>query len=152
MEDLAFRIREPMAYRRIASLLDEKRTLRQDYISEVVTELEKQLTRLGIDCVIEGRPKHIFSIWKKMDRKGIPFSEVYDVRAVRILVDHVDDCYRALGIVHNLWRNIPDEFDDYIANPKENGYRSLHTAVIGPEGKVLEVQIRTGDMLSLIHI
>ena len=146
LEDLAFRIREPMAYRRIASLLDEKRTLRQDYISEVVTELEKQLTRLGIDCVIEGRPKHIFSIWKKMDRKGIPFSEVYDVRAVRILVDHVDDCYRALGIVHNLWRNIPDEFDDYIANPKENGYRSLHTAVIGPEGKVLEVQIRTGDM------
>jgi GTP pyrophosphokinase len=146
LEDLAFRLREPIAYRRIAKLLDEKRTFRQEYIGGVVTELEKQLSRLGIECVVEGRPKHIFSIWKKMDRKGIPFSEVYDVRAVRILVDHVDDCYRALGIVHNLWRNIPDEFDDYIANPKENGYRSLHTAVIGPEGKVLEVQIRTDNM------
>ena len=146
LEDLAFRIREPMAYRRIAKLLDEKRTLRQEYISEVVTELNRQLNRIGIDFVIEGRPKHIFSIWKKMGRKGIPFSEVYDVRAVRILVDHVDDCYRALGIVHNLWRNIPHEFDDYIANPKENGYQSLHTAVIGPEGKILEVQIRTEEM------
>ena len=146
LEDLAFRLQEPMAYKRIARLLDEKRTARQEYIASVIDELHRRIRSIGIECSISGRPKHIFSIWKKMGRKGIPFSEVYDVRAVRILVDHQDDCYRILGIVHNLWRTIPYEFDDYIANPKENGYRSLHTAVVGPEGKVLEVQIRTEDM------
>ena len=146
LEDLAFRLQEPVAYKRIARLLDEKRTDRQEYISSVISELTRRIRQIGIDCTIDGRPKHIFSIWKKMQRKGIAFAEVYDVRAVRILVSHADDCYRILGVVHNLWRNIPFEFDDYIANPKENGYRSLHTAVIGPGGKVLEVQIRTQEM------
>jgi GTP pyrophosphokinase len=146
LEDLAFRLQEPVAYKRIARLLDEKRTARQEYISNVISELTRRIRQIGIDCEIDGRPKHIYSIAKKMKRKGISFSEVYDVRAVRILVAHADDCYRILGVVHNLWRNIPNEFDDYIANPKENGYRSLHTAVIGPDAKVLEVQIRTRDM------
>lgn len=146
LEDLAFRLQEPVAYKRIARLLDEKRMNRQEYISSVISELTRRIRQIGIDCRIDGRPKHIYSIWKKMQRKGIAFSEVYDVRAVRILVNHVDDCYRILGVVHNLWRNIPREFDDYVANPKENGYRSLHTAVIGPDAKVLEVQIRTQEM------
>ncbi len=147
LEDLSFRLIEPLSYKRIAKLLDEKRTDRQEYIGDVVEELDRRIKQIGIESnTIYGRPKHIYSIWKKMRRKGIPFSEVYDVRAVRILVDHPDDCYRVLGVVHNLWRNIPHEFDDYIANPKENGYQSLHTAVIGPEGKVLEIQIRTEDM------
>lgn len=146
LEDLAFRIQEPLPYKRIANLLDEKRTARQEYIGEVVDEIMRRLRQFGLDANVTGRPKHIYSIWRKMRRKGIPFSEVYDVRAVRILVDKPDDCYRVLGVVHNLWRNIPHEFDDYIANPKENGYQSLHTAVIGPEGKVLEIQIRTVDM------
>lgn len=146
LEDLAFRIREPLPYKRIANLLDEKRTARQDYIADVVNEINRRLRQFGLEANVSGRPKHIYSIWRKMRRKGIPFSEVYDVRAVRILVNKPDDCYRVLGVVHNLWRNIPHEFDDYIANPKENGYQSLHTAVIGPEGKVLEIQIRTHDM------
>lgn len=146
LEDLSFRLSDPMPYKRIARLLDEKRTARQEYIAGVVTELTRRIRQIGIESAIDGRPKHIYSIWRKMQRKGIPFSEVYDVRAVRILVKDIDDCYRILGVVHNLWRNIPHEFDDYIANPKENGYQSLHTAVIGPEGKVLEIQIRTQDM------
>lgn len=146
LEDLSFRLREPLSYKRIAKLLDEKRTDRQEYIANVVIELSRRIKQIGVESMVDGRPKHIFSIWKKMRRKEIPFSEVYDVRAVRILVSHVDDCYRILGVVHNLWRNIPHEFDDYIANPKENGYQSLHTAVIGPEGKVLEIQIRTREM------
>ncbi len=146
LEDLSFRLREPLPYKRIARLLDEKRTVRQEYIGGVVDEIERRIRQFGIEGAVSGRPKHIYSIWRKMRRKGIPFSEVYDVRAVRILVNHADDCYRVLGVVHNLWRNIPHEFDDYIANPKENGYRSLHTAVVGPEGKVLEIQIRTQDM------
>ncbi len=146
LEDLSFRLLEPVAYKRIASLLDEKRTARQEYIATVIDKLQRDIRRIGIDANISGRPKHIYSIWRKMRRKGIPFSGVYDVRAIRVLVGHVDDCYRVLGIVHNLWRNVPNEFDDYVANPKENGYQSLHTAVIGPEGKVLEIQIRTEDM------
>ncbi len=146
LEDLSFRLQEPIAYKRIASLLAEKRSARQEYIGDVIAELIRRIKQIGVDCDISGRPKHIYSIWRKMHRKGIPFSEIYDVRAVRILVDDVDDCYRILGIVHNLWRNIPNEFDDYIANPKENGYQSLHTAVVGPEGQILEVQIRTREM------
>ncbi len=146
LEDLSLRYLEPLSYKRIAQQLDEKRTARQDYIEAVIHELDKKLRLVGIKVEPEGRAKHIYSIWRKMRRKGISFSEVYDVRAVRLLVDEVDDCYRALGVVHSLWRNIPHEFDDYIANPKENGYQSLHTAVIGPEGKVLEVQIRTREM------
>jgi GTP pyrophosphokinase len=146
LEDLSFRYVDPDAYKRIAVLLDEKRTARQAYIEEVLSLLKDKLHLVGVEAELQGRAKHISSIWKKMMRKGIKFSEVYDVRAIRILVPTSDDCYRALGVVHNLWRNIPNEFDDYIANPKGNGYKSLHTAVIGPEGKVLEVQIRTEEM------
>ena len=146
LEDLAFRYTEPDSYKRIASLLDEKRTARDQYIESVIEVLASKLDLVNLEASLAGRAKHICSIWKKMSRKGIAFSEVYDVRAIRVLVSSPDDCYRALGVVHNIWRNIPNEFDDYIANPKDNGYQSLHTAVIGPEGKVLEVQIRTEAM------
>ncbi|MEX0942078.1 MAG: bifunctional (p)ppGpp synthetase/guanosine-3',5'-bis(diphosphate) 3'-pyrophosphohydrolase [Pseudomonadales bacterium] len=146
LEDLSFRYLEPVAYKRIASLLDEKRTDREVYIKSVIETLGGRLRTEGIDANIAGRAKHIYSIWRKMRNKDILFSQVYDVRAVRILVPGINDCYSVLGIVHTLWRNIPHEFDDYVAAPKENGYRSLHTAVIGPEGKVLEIQIRTHDM------
>lgn len=146
LEDLSFRYLEPQAYREIAALLDEKRLGRQEYIQNVIDLLKKELQRFAIQGEVTGRAKHIYSIWRKMKRKGIRFSEVYDVRAVRLLVPEVRDCYAALGIVHSLWRHIPREFDDYIASPKENGYRSLHTAVIGPQGKALEVQIRTFAM------
>ena len=146
LEDLSFRYLEPDAYKRIASLISEKRLDRQHYIEHVVETLKNAIEGTGIHCDIDGRAKHIYSIWRKMNRKNIDFSEVYDIRAVRILVPELKDCYAALGITHTFWKHIPNEFDDYIANPKENGYRSLHTAVIGPEGKVLEVQIRTFDM------
>lgn len=146
LEDLSFRYLEPDDYKQIARLLDEKRLDRQRYINEVIKNLQEELQQVSIEADISGRAKHIYSIWRKMRRKGIGFSQVYDIRAVRILVPTVRDCYSVLGVVHSLWRNIPNEFDDYIAAPKENGYRSLHTAVIGPEGKVLEIQIRTQAM------
>ncbi|WP_444907702.1 GTP diphosphokinase [Microbulbifer sp. SSSA008] len=146
LEDLSFRYLELEDYKQIARLLDEKRLARQQYIDEVLELLRSELERAHIEGDVYGRAKHIYSIWRKMRRKNIGFSQVYDIRAVRILVPTVRDCYAVLGIVHNLWRNIPNEFDDYIASPKENGYRSLHTAVIGPERKVLEVQIRTFAM------
>jgi GTP pyrophosphokinase len=146
LEDLSFRYIYPDAYRKIARLLDGKRLERDEFISRVKGELSQVLERAGIEFEIAGRAKHIYSIWRKMQRKGIGFSQVYDIRAVRILVPEIKDCYATLGLVHGQWRNIPNEFDDYIANPKENGYRSLHTAVIGPEGKIMEVQIRTRQM------
>ncbi|MEH6581917.1 MAG: GTP diphosphokinase [Halioglobus sp.] len=146
LEDLSFRYIYTDAYRKIAGLLDGKRLERDEFIVRVKEELYRVLRQVGLEVEIEGRSKHIYSIWRKMQRKGIGFSQVYDIRAVRILVPEVKDCYATLGMVHGLWRNIPHEFDDYIANPKENGYRSLHTAVIGPEGKILEVQIRTRQM------
>lgn len=146
LEDLSFRYLEPDDYMTIARLLDEKRLGRQQYIDNVLEILRGELKSANIEGDITGRAKHIYSIWRKMRRKNIGFSQVYDIRAVRILVPSVRDCYAVLGIVHSLWRNIPNEFDDYIASPKENGYRSLHTAVIGPEQKVLEVQIRTHGM------
>ena len=146
LEDLSFRYLQPNAYKEIAVFLDERRLDRQGYIERVLADLTEQLTAAGIEPDIMGRAKHIYSIWRKMQRKNIEFSQVHDVRAVRILVPELTDCYTALGIVHGLWRNIPQEFDDYIATPKENGYRSLHTAVIGPEGKVVEIQIRTFAM------
>ena len=146
LEDLSFRYLEPHKYMQIARLLDERRVDRQQYIESVMAQLRHELSEAGIDGDISGRVKHIYSIWRKMQNKGIDFNQIYDVRAVRVLVPQVRDCYTALGIVHTLWRHIPNEFDDYVANPKENGYRSLHTAVIGPEGKVLEVQIRTHAM------
>lgn len=146
LEDLSFRYIYPESYRKIARLLDGKRLERDRFIANVTEELTELLRDAGLHFKICGRAKHIYSIWRKMQRKGIGFSQVYDIRAVRILVPEVRDCYATLGLVHGLWHNIPNEFDDYIANPKENGYRSLHTAVIGPEGKALEVQIRTEQM------
>jgi GTP pyrophosphokinase len=146
LEDLSFRYIYGDAYRKIARLLDGKRVERDQFIARVKADLDRVLGEAGLQVKIDGRSKHIYSIWRKMQRKGIGFSQVYDIRAVRILVPEIRDCYATLGLVHGLWHNIPNEFDDYIANPKENGYRSLHTAVVGPEGKVLEVQIRTFEM------
>jgi len=146
MEDLAFRILEPDTYKGIARQLDEKRAGRERYIEAVIAQLKGELNRAGIAAEVSGRPKHIFSIYKKMNTKAIDFESLYDVRALRILVQDVRDCYAALGLVHNLWTPIPGEFDDYIAKPKSNQYRSLHTAVVGPEDKALEVQIRTHEM------
>ncbi|MCV6590222.1 MAG: GTP diphosphokinase [Marinobacterium sp.] len=146
LEDLSFRYLKPNDYKHIARLLDEKRLDRQDYIDTVVNRLNDELAKVSIAGEVNGRAKHIYSIWRKMQRKNIDFSQVYDVRAVRILVPEIRDCYAVLGIVHGLWRNIPHEFDDYVASPKPNGYRSLHTAVFGPDGKVLEIQIRTFNM------
>ena len=146
LEDLSFRYLEPEQYKQIAKLLHERRLDREQYIADVMQQLRTELEATGIKADLSGRAKHIYSIWRKMQRKGLQFSQIYDVRAVRVLVPEMRDCYTALGIVHTLWRHIPKEFDDYIANPKENGYRSLHTAVLGPDGKVLEVQIRTQAM------
>ncbi|MBS0431803.1 MAG: bifunctional (p)ppGpp synthetase/guanosine-3',5'-bis(diphosphate) 3'-pyrophosphohydrolase [Proteobacteria bacterium] len=146
LEDLAFRYLQPETYRRIARLLDERRGDREAYIRRCVRELETALREEGIAAEVAGRPKHIYSIWKKMQRKGAGFGELYDIRALRVLVEGVGDCYAALGVTHALWPNLPGEFDDYIARPKGNDYRSLHTAVIGPEGRTLEVQIRTREM------
>ncbi len=146
LEDLSFRYLEPAEYKQIASLLDERRLARQEYIDHMLSILRAELATAEIAGEVSGRAKHIYSIWRKMKRKEIPFSQVYDIRAVRILVPTVRDCYTVLGIAHSLWRNIPHEFDDYIASPKENGYRSLHTAVMGPDNKILEIQIRTFEM------
>ena len=146
LEDLAFRVLEPEVYTGLARRLDEKRGDRERYIAQVLATLEAELARNGIRAEVSGRPKHIHSIWKKMQRKGVDFEALYDVRAVRVLVEDDKDCYVALGLVHHLWTPIPREFDDYIAKPKANDYRSLHTAVIGPEGKAVEVQIRTREM------
>ncbi len=146
LEDLAFRHLQPADYRGIAKLLDERRADREQFIAEATARLREALAAAGVKAELSGRPKHLYSIWRKMQRKGIGITEVYDVRALRVLVGSVADCYSTLGIVHGLWRNLPGEFDDYIANPKPNGYRSLHTAVIGDGGRVLEVQIRTADM------
>ncbi len=146
MEDLAFRISRRNEYIKIAKELDEKRVAREIYVNNVLARLGQSLSEIMVEADLQGRAKHIFSIWKKMQRKQVGFEEIYDVRAVRVLVPEIKDCYSVLGVVHGLWKHIPKEFDDYIATPKENGYRSLHTAVIGPEGKTLEVQIRTFDM------
>ena len=146
LEDLSFRYLKPQDYKKIAKLLDGKRLERQQFIGDVVETLKTELGDVGIACEVNGRVKHIYSIWRKMSRKNLDFRDLYDIRAVRILTHKVRDCYAALGVVHSLWQHIPKEFDDYIATPKENGYRSLHTAVFGPEGKTVEVQIRTRDM------
>jgi len=146
LEDLALRALEPEAYQRIAQLLDERRLDRQHYIESVQATLRRELAAAGIKAEVSGRAKHIYSIWTKMRRKQAGIESLYDIRAMRILVAEVKDCYAALGVVHNLWTPVPREFDDYIAKPKANDYRSLHTAVIGAEGKPLEVQIRTFDM------
>ena len=146
LEDLAFRYLDPDTYLRIARTLKEKRFEREAFLEEVQATLRTELDKENIAATISGRPKHIYSIWRKMQRKDRGIESLYDIRAVRILVDDVGACYAALGIVHNLWSYIPGEFDDYIANPKENNYQSLHTAVIGPKGQTVEVQIRTHEM------
>jgi GTP diphosphokinase / guanosine-3',5'-bis(diphosphate) 3'-diphosphatase len=146
LEDLAFKVLEPERFRELAKLLDTRRKGREGYIERAIAELEPQLKAAGIEADLQGRPKHIFSIFKKMQRKSAEFGEIYDVYAIRILVDEVRDCYAALGIVHALWRPIPGQFDDYIAVPKNNLYQSLHTAVIALDGKPLEIQIRTHAM------
>ena len=139
MEDLVFRFLEPDMYKRIAGWLAERRVDREDYIARVIENLETRLATGEIKAQIRGRPKHIYSIYKKMQRKNVGFSHVYDVRAVRVLVDTVAECYAALGLIHGAWPHIPGEFDDYIATPKGNNYQSLHTAVVGPEKKTLEI-------------
>lgn len=146
LEDLSFRFLDPESYQAVASMLDEKRIDREDYIETVLNRLRRELEKANIKAEVTGRPKHIYSIWRKMQKKGVNFEDVFDVRATRVLVNSVADCYAVLGIVHSLWTPIRSEFDDYIATPKENNYQSLHTAVIGPQNKTLEVQIRTHDM------
>jgi GTP pyrophosphokinase len=147
LEDLSFRFLHPDTYKKIAKQLDEKRTEREQFIADAIDRLRAELAGVGIrDAEVYGRPKHIFSIWNKMRKKGVDFSEVYDVRALRVIVHDVKECYIALGIVHNIWTPISKEFDDYISNPKGNQYRSLHTAVRCPDGRSLEVQIRTWEM------
>ena len=146
LEDLAFRYMDEVNYKRVAHFLDERRVDREKYINNVIHIIKADLSKAGIEADVQGRPKHIYSIWRKMQRKGIDYDSVYDVRAVRIMVSEIKDCYAALGVIHTLWRHIPREFDDYIATPKENMYQSIHSAVIGPEGKTLEVQIRTKEM------
>jgi len=147
LEDRALRYLEPEVYKQLAKALDERRVERERYIAAVVAQLQGELQRAGVNnAQVSGRVKHIYSIWRKMQRKRLPFEQIFDVRAVRIMVGSVADCYAALGVVHALWKHIRKEFDDYIANPKNNGYRSLHTAVVGPDGKTLEVQIRTQEM------
>lgn len=146
LEDLSFRYLEPANYKKVAAFLDERRIDRERYIENAINIIKEELRKAGLQAEVYGRPKHLYSIWRKMQRKGVDFHALHDVRAVRILVPRVQDCYAALGIVHTLWRHIPKEFDDYIATPKENMYQSIHTAVIGPEHRTLEVQIRTQDM------
>ena len=146
LEDLAFKALEPERFRELAKLLDTRRKGRETYIERAIAELTPKLAAAGIEADLQGRPKHIYSIWKKMERKGAEFGEIYDVYAIRILVEDVRDCYAALGIVHSIWRPIPGQFDDYIAVPKNNLYQSLHTAVIALDGKPLEIQIRTQAM------
>jgi GTP pyrophosphokinase len=147
LEDLAFRYLEPDDYHRIARALAERRVDRERYIERLCARLREELADAGVAALaVYGRPKHIYSIWNKMQRKHIAFEQLFDVRAVRIVVESVADCYAALGVVHGLWPYIPGEFDDYIATPKDNDYRSIHTAVIGPEDKPVEVQIRSREM------
>ena len=147
MEDLAFRCLNPLAYKRIANALEEKRERREEYIATFVKTLREKLESENLEGLeILGRPKHIYSIWKKMLKKQARFERLFDVRAVRVMTDRVSDCYKVLGIVHSEWKHIPSEFDDYIANPKSNGYQSLHTAVVAASGKAIEIQIRTKSM------
>lgn len=146
LEDLAFRYLEPDEYRRIAAALNERRADRERYIEELCATLRMELEKAGVHADVYGRPKHIYSIYRKMVRKHLAFEQLFDVRAVRVVVASIPDCYAALGVVHGLWPYVQGEFDDYIATPKDNFYRSIHTAVMGPQGKSVEVQIRTREM------
>ncbi len=146
LEDISFRYLHPETYKEIAKQLDGKRLDRETFIDDFVAQLQTRLDKDQIRAKVYGRPKHIYSIWKKMKGKDLKFDELFDVRAVRIVTDRLQDCYGALGVVHTLWHHIPREFDDYVANPKPNGYQSIHTIVVGPEGKTVEIQIRTEQM------
>ncbi|MFZ6648252.1 RelA/SpoT family protein [Undibacterium sp. TJN25] len=146
LEDLSFRFLEPEQYKRIAKMLEEKRLERESFVVSAIERLNKELKIAGIKAEVSGRPKHIYSIWKKMKGKDVNFDELYDVRAFRVIVDDIKDCYTVLGIVHNAWTPLPKEFDDYISRPKPNGYKSLHTVVVVEDGRPLEVQIRTREM------
>lgn len=146
LEDLAFSVLHPVEYREIAAKLTTRRDERERHVEAIRQDLAFRLAAVNINAEVQGRAKHIYSIWRKMNHKSIDFSEVRDVQAVRVLVDNVEECYLALGVVHTSWPPIPGELDDYVASPKENGYRSIHTAVIGPKGITLEVQIRTREM------
>ncbi len=152
LEDLSFKALDPERYRELAANLDGRRRHRETYIERAMAILTPELEKAGIVADLNGRPKHLYSIWKKMQRKTAAFGEIYDVYAIRLLVDEVRDCYAALGVVHSLWKPIPDQFDDYIAVPKPNGYQSLHTAVIALEGKPLEIQIRTHAMHAVSEV
>jgi GTP pyrophosphokinase len=146
LEDLGLRYYDPTTYHHIASLIAERRVAREAYIQSVIAELQARLRLEGIAADVEGRSKHIYSIYRKMRRKDIDFDQIYDVRGLRVVVESVQDCYAALGVIHSLWKPIPGQFDDFIATPKDNMYQSLHTAVVGPEGKTVEAQIRTREM------
>ncbi|MFN6881093.1 GTP diphosphokinase, partial [Proteus mirabilis] len=146
LEDFCFRYLHPDEYKQIANLLHERRIDREQYIDNFVSTVRGYMQQENIEVDIYGRPKHIYSIWRKMKKKNLAFDELFDVRAVRIVVERLQDCYAALGIVHTHFRHLPDEFDDYVANPKPNGYQSIHTVVLGPEGKTVEIQIRTRQM------
>ncbi|MCC4832178.1 GTP diphosphokinase [Shewanella sp. 1_MG-2023] len=146
LEDISFRYLHPVVYKDIAKQLDGKRVDREVFVDKFVTQLQERLDADQIRAKVYGRPKHIYSIWRKMKGKDLKFDELFDVRAVRIVTDRLQDCYGALGVVHTLWHHIPREFDDYVANPKPNGYQSIHTVVVGPEGKTVEIQIRTEAM------
>jgi GTP pyrophosphokinase len=146
LEDLAFRYLQPSEYQHIAAALKVRRSERERYIEELKTRLEHELREAGIEARVDARPKHIYSIWRKMQAKKLAFEEVMDVRAARVLVNTVAECYAALGVVHSLWQFMPGQFDDYIATPKDNLYRSIHTAVLGPAGQAVEIQIRTHEM------
>lgn len=146
LEDLSFRYLHPNVYKTIAKQLDEKRLDREQYMTDFVDNISEQLQSSGIKGCVYGRPKHIYSIWKKMQQKSLDFEQLFDVRAVRIVVDELQGCYGALGLVHTSWKHLSKEFDDYVATPKSNGYQSIHTVVVGPEGKAIEIQIRTQQM------
>ncbi len=146
LEDLSFRFLEPETYKRIARMLDERRVEREQFIVDAVARLKREVQAIGVTAEVYGRPKHIYSIHNKMRAKRLDFSQIFDVRALRVLVDEVKDCYAVLGIVHQIWTPIPKEFDDYISMPKGNNYQSLHTAVYAGDGRALEVQIRTHEM------
>jgi len=146
MEDLSFRFLEPATYKRIARMLDERRLEREEFIFRVIARLQDELKAASIKGEVFGRPKHIYSIYNKMHSKKLDFSQVYDIRAVRVLVDEIQDCYKVLDIVNHIWQPIPEEYDDYISRPKNNNYRSLHTALLAEDGRALEVQIRTYEM------
>lgn len=146
IEDYAFRYLHSGTYKQIAKQLSEKRLVRESYIDAFVEDLQNEMLLANIDAQVYGRPKHIYSIWRKMQKKNLAFDELFDVRAVRIIAGKLQDCYAALGVVHTKYRHLPKEFDDYVANPKPNGYQSIHTVVLGPEGKTVEIQIRTKQM------